>query len=431
MKSILEIPMIESEFDSACMRRALVLAQKGRGHVAPNPMVGAVIVNGQGAVLGEGYHQLFGGAHAEINAINHAKSWDHCLKGATLYVTLEPCSHHGKTPPCVDAILHEGIARVVVATKDPNPLVSGRGIKKLMDHGVQVDVGLLENEAKQLNATFIKYITEKLPYITLKTAMTLDGKIATVTGQSQWISSLESRAYTHQLRHESAAIMVGIGTVLKDDPRLTTRMAGVQTRDPMDQIQLDVRGIQVDMEKNRHENQEEVHKTRETQETQERVRPKPKDPHRIIVDTHLRIPLEAKVLHLESTSVTFIACAKGADPQKVSALEARGARVLQLGTHQGRVDLNALMLALGEAGIDSILLEGGAELNFSALQAGIVDKVLAFVAPKVVGGSGAKGPVGGQGIRELSQAIAFEGLKARSIGEDVLLEAVVKSCLQV
>lgn len=413
MRSILEITNIESEFDDACMQRALVLAQKGCGHVAPNPMVGAVIVNGQGAVLGEGYHQLFGTAHAEINAINHAKSWGHCLKGTTLYVTLEPCSHFGKTPPCVHAILQEGITRVVVATKDPNPLVSGRGIKKLIDHGVQVDVGLLEIEAKQLNAPFIKYITEKLPFVTLKTAMTLDGKIATVTGQSQWISSPESRAYTHQLRHENTAIMVGIGTVLKDDPRLTTRIEGVQTRDPMDQLHPDVKGMQVDLEKNRHKKQEEM-------------RRKPKDPHRIIVDTHLRIPLEAKVLHLESTSVTFIACAKGADSQKVSALEAQGARVLQLGTHQGRVDLNALMQVLGEAGIDSILLEGGAELNFSALQGGVVDKVLAFVAPKIVGGSLAKGPVGGQGIKELSQAIGFEGLKARCIGEDVLLEAMVK-----
>lgn len=390
------------DLDLQSMRRALVLAQKGRGHVAPNPMVGAVIVNAQGQVLGEGFHQLYGTAHAEINGINQAKSGGHSLKGTTLYVTLEPCSHYGKTPPCVDAILQEGIARVVVATKDPNPLVSGRGIKKLMAHGVQVDVGLLEEESIQLNAAFIKYITEKLPYVTLKTAMTLDGKIATVTGQSQWISSPESRAYTHQLRHESTAIMVGIGTVLTDDPRLTTRMSGVQTRDPMDQTQPDEQTKQEDMHQ------------------------MPKDPHRIIVDTHLRIPLEAKVLHLESSSVTFIACAKGADSKKVRALEAQGARVLQLGTRQGRVDLNALMQVLGEKGMDSILLEGGAELNFSALQAGIVDKVLAFVAPKIVGGAAAKGPVGGEGIKELDQAVAFEGLTARTIGEDVLIEARVK-----
>lgn len=358
------------------MRRALDLASQGKGFVSPNPLVGAVIVK-DGKIVGEGYHEFFGGPHAEVNAFRNAVE---DVRGATMYVTLEPCNHHGKTPPCTEAIISNGIKKVIICLKDPNPLVSGQGMKRLEDAGIEVEVGLLSEEGQRQNEVFLMYMRTKRPFVMMKTAMTLDGKIATRTNASQWITGEASRAFTHELRHEVSGIMVGIGTVLADDPSLTTR----------------------------------------------RVKGGGKDPLRIIVDSRGRIPLDARVLHLTSEAKTIIATTSEISPEKTEAIRALGAEVWVLPTKDQRVDLQALMGLLGEKGIASILLEGGSELNYSALKAGIVDKVYTFIAPKIIGGVKAKGPVGGYGIEDLSQAIALEKMSVVHFGEDVLIEAMIK-----
>jgi diaminohydroxyphosphoribosylaminopyrimidine deaminase/5-amino-6-(5-phosphoribosylamino)uracil reductase len=381
MRVFLRGDSMSNALDKKYMKLALELAQLGKGKVSPNPMVGAVIVR-DGEVLGKGYHQAFGEAHAEVNAILESKNSGHQLEGATIYVTLEPCSHHGKTPPCADALIHEKFARVVIAMEDPNPLVSGRGIKKLQEHGIEVDLGLMGAEARKLNEIFITYISKNKPFVVMKSAMSLDGKIATATGDSKWISSEASRQYVHQLRADLSAIMVGIGTDLSDDPQLTTRL-------------LMGNGVA-------------------------------KDPHRIIVDTHLRIPLTARVLHLESLAKTIIVCGESYDLEKRKNIESLGAQVIPIATKDGRVDLNALMTGLMALQIDSILLEGGSSLNFSALKSGIVDKIMFFVAPLVIGGELSKGPVGGEGISLLTDAFSLLELSVQSIGKDLLIEAYLQ-----
>jgi diaminohydroxyphosphoribosylaminopyrimidine deaminase/5-amino-6-(5-phosphoribosylamino)uracil reductase len=358
------------------MNHALKLARMGAGYTSPNPMVGAIIVK-NGRMIGEGYHEVCGGPHAEVNAIEKATEE---VEGATLYVTLEPCSHYGKTPPCALKLIEKKFSRVVVAMQDPNPMVAGRGIQMLRDHGIEVEVGLLEGEAQKLNEVFIKYMTLHKPFCVLKTAMTLDGKIASVTGESQWITNETSRAYVHQLRHEMSGIMVGIGTVLKDDPSLTTRLKDKQG----------------------------------------------KDPARIVVDSRLRIPLDAKMLSLTSIAPTIIATTSLADPEKAAKLEALGAILIYTPVKEGRVDLDVLMIELAERGIDGILLEGGAQLNEAALKSGIVDKVMTFIAPKLLGGSSAPTPVGGQGIERLKDAIELEHMQVTQMAGDLLIEASVK-----
>ena len=358
------------------MKRALELAEKGRGYTKPNPLVGAVIVR-ENRIIGEGYHQQYGGAHAEINAFLNATE---DVAGATMYVTLEPCAHFGKTPPCANAIVDRKISEVVIAMKDPNPLVAGQGIKILEEHGIKVTVGVLEEEASRLNEIFLKYIQTKLPFVIMKTAMTLDGKIASVTGDSKWITNEASRQYVHQLRHQVSGIMVGIGTILADDPELTTRLK-------------EGGGI---------------------------------DPVRIIVDSRARIPLEAKVLNLTSKSKTIVAVSEKADKEKLHKLMNKGAEVLMVPLKNDRVDLHCLMEQLGQKGIDSILLEGGAALNFSALQEGIIDKVISFIAPKLLGGDRAKTPVGGEGIPEMRHAILLEDLQISRFREDFMIEGYLK-----
>ncbi|NTW71433.1 MAG: bifunctional diaminohydroxyphosphoribosylaminopyrimidine deaminase/5-amino-6-(5-phosphoribosylamino)uracil reductase RibD [Eubacteriaceae bacterium] len=353
------------------MKRALELAEKGEGCVNPNPLVGAVVVK-NGKIIGEGYHEYCGGAHAEINAFRDA---GRDLAGSTLYVTLEPCSHHGRTPPCAEAIVKNKIAEVVIGMKDPNPLVSGSGIKILSDNGIKVRIGVLEEEARRLNEIFIKFITWKRPFCLMKTAMTLDGKIATETGESRWISNEQSRAYVHEIRNKYAAIMVGIGTVLKDDPSLTCRQGEDE-----------------------------------------------KEPVRIIIDSNLRIPLTAKVLNCRTPSKTIIAAVEGTDPEGIKRIEEKGAKVMLTPPIDGRVDFPFLMDLLGKENIDSILLEGGAELNYSALKSGIVDKVISFIAPKIIGGRNAPTPVGGKGVRNLQEAFMFENIKVKSFGDDVMIE---------
>ena len=369
------------------MKRALELAKFGEGHTAPNPLVGAVIVK-DGQIIGEGWHALYGGPHAEIMAFQSLKG---SAEGATLYVTLEPCSHFGKTPPCVDAIIAHKISKVVVAMLDPNPLVSGRGIQKLIEHGITVKTGVLESESADLNEPFLKFITTGCPLVVVKTAMTLDGKLASATGDSKWISNAASRQLVHKMRNKYNGIMVGIGTVLADDPNLTTRLV------------MNIEDGAADT----------IHKA--------------SDPHRIIVDTHARTPLTAKVLNLpDSKAMTIIATTELAPRQNRLALEAKGAIVLTLPSKEGHVDLKSLMTKLGEMKIDSVLVEGGSELNFSLFNEQLVDRVFAFIAPKIIGGRNAKTPVAGEGIALMHDAIQLENVKVSMIESDILIEATVK-----
>ncbi|WP_088552971.1 bifunctional diaminohydroxyphosphoribosylaminopyrimidine deaminase/5-amino-6-(5-phosphoribosylamino)uracil reductase RibD [Calderihabitans maritimus] len=364
--------------DEFFMREALNLARNGLGRTSPNPAVGALIVK-EGRVIGRGYHRKAGTPHAEILALREAGKE---AEGATLYVNLEPCSHYGRTPPCSEAIIKAGIKRVVAAMVDPNPKVAGRGLAHLKAAGIKVKVGVLEEEARKLNEFFIKHITTGFPFVTLKGAMTLDGKIATVTGDSRWVTGPLAREYVHQLRDQYDAIMVGVGTVLADDPLLTTRLPEGQGRDPV----------------------------------------------RVIVDSRLRIPLEAKVVNIseKSSAPTIVATTNLADPERKKVLEDKGVEVLTVNHKDSRVDLNHLMMLLGQRGIISVLLEGGAQLNASAIEAGIVDKILMFIAPKIIGGSLAPGPVGGRGIEKMQEALLLHEVEVTTIGADVLISAYIR-----
>ena len=361
--------------DEKYMRMALSLARKGCGLAAPNPMVGAVIVK-EGRVIGRGYHQKYGGPHAEQNALS---SCTEPPQGAVMYVTLEPCSHYGKTPPCADKIVEKKIGRVVVGALDPNPLVAGRGIEKIRNAGIPVVTGVLAEESIALNEVFMKYIVTKRPFVVLKAAMSLDGKIATADGESQWISCETSREEVHRLRHELTGIMAGIGTVLADDPMLNCRIPGG------------------------------------------------KQPVRIIVDSHLSIPENSKLAASAKEFPLVVASVEKADASKKARLEVMGAKVIEIPANQdGHVDLNALMERLGEMKIDSILLEGGGRLAEGALKAGIVDKVQFYIAPVLIGGEGAKTPVEGRGIETLSQAWHISDWKAETIGDDLKIIGYIK-----
>jgi len=353
------------------MSRALALAERGRGHVEPNPLVGAVVVR-EGEIVGEGFHERFGGPHAEVNAI--AAAGEAC-RGATLYVTLEPCSHHGKTPPCVDAVLRAGFARVVAAMIDPDPRNRGRGIEKLRRAGVEVEVGLLEAEARRLNAPFIKLTTTGLPFVTAKWAMSLDGKIATRTGDSRWISSGPSREVVHDLRGKADAILVGIGTVLADDPLLTARPPG------------------------------------------------PRVAARVVADTRARLPLHSQLVETASEAPVVVATTQAAPEEKRRALADAGAEVLVLPERDGRVSLRELMGELGRRQMTNVLMEGGGELFASAVREGLVDKVLAFVAPRLIGGRDAPTPLEGDGVALIEQAIETRDWSVRRVGDDLLIEA--------
>jgi diaminohydroxyphosphoribosylaminopyrimidine deaminase/5-amino-6-(5-phosphoribosylamino)uracil reductase len=361
--------------DTKYMERAIELAERGAGYTKPNPLVGAVIVKNN-KIIGEGYHQFYGGPHAEINAFKNAVE---NVIDAEMYVSLEPCSHYGKTPPCAEAIVKSGIKKVIIGMKDPNPLVAGRGINILKEAGIEVVHGILEDKVRKLNEIFIKYITTQKPFVILKTAMTLDGKIAAVTGDSKWITNELSRRYVHEIRHRLSGIMVGIETVIKDDPMLTTRLE-------------DKEGI---------------------------------DPVRIIVDSKGRIPLEARVLNSNSGSKTIVVVTESADKNKIKAIEAKGAEVIITPQKDNKVDLSYLMKELGEREIDSILLEGGSTLNYSALEEGIVDKVITFIAPKIIGGSAAKTPVGGEGKTLMKDAILLHNMEFSKFQEDIMIEAYI------
>lgn len=362
--------------DIQFMKRALELAKKGSGFTNPNPLVGAVIVK-DGRIIGEGYHEVYGSHHAEVNAFRNAKE---DVNGATMYVTLEPCSHYGKTPPCANVIVERGIKKVVVGLNDPNPLVAGKGIQILRDNGIEVITGVLEEEGKKLNEIFLKYITKGLPFCILKTAMTLDGKIAAYTGDSKWITNETSRRFVHQLRHRVSGIMVGIGTIFADDPLLNTRLEDAEGSDPI----------------------------------------------RIIVDSSGKIPLDAKVLNIESKANTIIAAAELISRDKIKALEDMGAEVIITPLKNNQVDLVYLMKVLGHRKIDSVLLEGGSELNYSALEEGIVDKVNSFISPKIIGGREAKTPVGGKGKELMKDAILLKDVEIHSFGNDIMIEGYIR-----
>lgn len=357
--------------DTEFMRMALELAQRGRGRTNPNPMVGAVVVK-DGRVIGQGYHDHYGALHAERAAL---QSCAESPRGAVLYVTLEPCCHFGRQPPCTDAILEAGIKRVVVGSSDPNPLVSGRGLKQLRAGGVQVETGILQAECDALNPVFFHFIRTGTPYVMMKYAMTMDGKIATRTGASRWITGEAARRRVHADRGRYAAIMAGVGTVLADDPLLTCRTEGGRT------------------------------------------------PLRVICDTHLRIPLEGQIVRTAPSVPTVIAAGNGS-AEKRELLEAAGCRVWELPMPDGHVDLRALMKRLGEEKIDSVLLEGGGTLNWAALEAGIVHKVQAYIAPKLFGGA-AKTPVVGLGAALPEQAFLLKNTTVTALGEDFLLESEV------
>lgn len=357
------------------MRRALALARRGLGHTSPNPCVGAVIARGR-RILGEGWHRAAGRAHAEVEALRDAARRGHRnLRGATLFVTLEPCSTHGRTPPCTDAILAAGLRRVVVGAGDPNPAHAGRGLRLLRRAGVRVERSPLADECAALNEGWNRWIVTKRPWVVAKVAMTLDGKIATASGESRWITGKRARRVAHQLRAESDAVLVGLGTLLADDPSLTAR-------DP-------------------------------------RGRPLPRQPLRVILDSAACTPTKSRALTSPGGG-TILAVARGAPAARVRRLEAAGARVLRVSAPSGRPDPRRLLHRLGRLGVVRLLVEGGGEVLASFFEAGLVDEVAFFIAPRVLGGADAKRAVAGTGFRRWRLGPAIEGLRLTRVGSDLL-----------
>ncbi len=358
--------------DEMYMRQALRLARRGSGKVSPNPMVGAVIVKG-GRVIGRGYHHYFGGDHAEVDALKNAEG---DVSGSTLYVTLEPCRHWGKTPPCTDAIIKSKIGKVVVGMLDPFPQMQGKSIELLKKHGIETVVGILENDCRALNEVYLKYITSGLPYVTVKWAQTLDGKIATTQGRSRWISSPESLKFAHRLRATHDAILVGVNTVIKDKPELTTRLV------------------------------------------------KGRNPVRVILDSQLRIPLDAKVLANQAAAKTLVAAIPAAPTKKLAALKKIGIEVLIVPPDSnGHVDLKALLKMLAQRQISSVLVEGGAETITSFLRLGLADKIIAIIAPRIMGqGTDA---VGDLNITDISRALKLTFTRVYRSGVDIVMEGKI------
>ncbi len=360
------------------MRRALELARKGEGHTSPNPMVGCVVVK-DGRIISEGYHEKYGEFHAERNALTRCTE---DTAGADLYVTLEPCCHQGKTPPCTDIIIEKKIARVFVGSMDSNPLVAGKGVQILRDHGIYVETGILDAECRKLNEVFYHYIATKTPFVVMKYAMTLDGKIACATGDSKWVTGEIARTQVHRMRGRYRGIMVGIGTVLADDPMLNCRVEG---------------GV---------------------------------DPVRIICDSNLHIPTESQIVKTASDIETIVACSQEAleserKQEKIRRLKEAGIQIIGTEGAHG-VNLVELMKKLGEQNIDSILLEGGGTLNASALEDGIVNKVYAYIAGKLIGGMDARSPVEGMGIDRMADAITLQNMEIEKLGDDFCIVGYVK-----
>jgi diaminohydroxyphosphoribosylaminopyrimidine deaminase/5-amino-6-(5-phosphoribosylamino)uracil reductase len=358
------------------MKRALELAKKGWGRTKPNPLVGAVIVKND-KIIGEGYHEKLGESHAEVNAIR--SSIEDC-KGAELYINLEPCSHYGKTPPCVYRIIESKIKKVVVAMADPNPRVSGKGISILRDNGIEVEVGVLKEEALRLNDIFINYITNKTPLVLLKWAMTADGKTATKTGDSKWISSHLSREYVHKLRNRYSSILVGINTVMKDNPELTSRSMDMENINPI----------------------------------------------RIVLDRFGRIPLSAKILDADESKPTIVATSEKMERDKRKKLSEMGVKVLILDENNGTLNLKTLIEELYKQEIDSILVEGGGTVASSFLEADLVDKIAAFIGPVIIGGKDAKTPIMGNGVNSIKDGFKIQLPEFQRFEDDILIEGYIK-----
>lgn len=372
--------------DDEYMKLALELAEKGRGRTNPNPMVGAVIVK-DGEIIGRGFHEKCGELHAERNAFLDCEKKGNNAEGAVMYVTLEPCCHYGKTPPCTEAIIAKGIKKVVVGAKDTNPLVGGKGIRILQEAGIEVEYGVMEKECRELNRIFFHYMEKKMPYVAMKYAMTSDGKIAAYTGKSKWITGDEARKHVHRCRSEYMGIMVGIGTVLKDDPMLNVRLDDGEYRNPV----------------------------------------------RIICDSDLNIPLDSKLVKTAGEIRTIIGFCKKQDEnvrceeksRKYEELEAAGCELVENGEKEGHIDLKEFMEKLGQMGIDSILLEGGGTLNYAALKENLVDYIYCYVAPKILGGKDALTPVEGRGAENPGNAVKLKIQRTVMLGEDLLIEQKV------
>ncbi|MDX9691402.1 MAG: bifunctional diaminohydroxyphosphoribosylaminopyrimidine deaminase/5-amino-6-(5-phosphoribosylamino)uracil reductase RibD [Acholeplasmataceae bacterium] len=352
------------------MKKAIDLADKGKGFVNPNPLVGAVIVK-NGNIIGEGYHEQFGSAHAEVNAFLNATE---DVEGAEMYVTLEPCSHYGKTPPCALKIIEKKIKKVYISQLDPNPLVNSKGVKLLKDAGIEVEYGILEDESRKQNEIFLKYIQTKKPFVALKYAMTLDGKIATRSGDSKWITNEKSRAFVHDLRNQYQAILVGVGTINKDNPKLNTRRNEVS-----------------------------------------------RDPIRVIIDLNLDINMNSYVIETSETQPTIIYTSTHADQQKIALLKNLGVQIIQLEAFPF-FNLNDVLVSLGEQKIDSVLVEGGSQILGSFIEQKCADKAYVFIAPKFIAGSTGLSPVGGQGVLMMKDAYQLKHTTVKTFDEDVLIE---------
>ena len=362
---------LQQEFDIKFMREALRQARKGLGRTSPNPVVGAVVVR-NGLAIAKAYHKKAGLPHAELEALTKLGGK---APGDTLYVTLEPCNHHGRTPPCTDAILRSGLKRVVVGMKDPNPDVSGGGCELLRENGIEVKTGVLETECRILNEAFLKYVISKRPFVIAKSAITLDGWTATATGHSEWITNDNSRQFVHGLRDRIDAVMVGVQTVLVDDPRLTTRLKRGRGRDPL----------------------------------------------RIVVDTHLRTPLNATILDNDSSTSTLIVVGPDVSPVVLNRFKKEGVSTLVCPTKADRIDLASLMDILAERKVTSILVEGGASLIGSMLRERLIDKFLIFEAPKILGGDDGVPMAAGPGPKKMDQCVVLKDIQIRRFGEDILI----------
>lgn len=361
------------DLDEKYMRMALRLARKGAGRTSPNPMVGAVLVRGA-KIVGRGYHRRAGEDHAEIVALKQAGAR---ARGATLYINLEPCNHLGRTPPCTASLIRSGLKEVVVGIVDPNPRVAGKGIRKLRQAGIKVRRGLLEEECRRLNEAFAKSITRRVPFVILKLAASLDGRIATVTGESQWITGAAARRYVHQLRDEVDGVLVGVDTVLKDNPQLTCRLPGGR------------------------------------------------DPWRIVLDSHLRIRSKVRLLTQRGAEKTIVVAGPRAPAARVRAIERLGAKVWRLPVKGQWIQFPSLLKKLGKMGFLSVMIEGGARTAARALSDGIVDRVVFFYAPKIIGGDG-KAMVESLGIRTMGRCKAVEEVETRRFGQDLMVTGRLK-----
>jgi diaminohydroxyphosphoribosylaminopyrimidine deaminase/5-amino-6-(5-phosphoribosylamino)uracil reductase len=366
---------VKTDRDARFMRRALELAERGRGLTSPNPMVGAVVVSGD-TIVGEGFHERAGGPHAEVVALAAAGPRS---RGSTLYVTLEPCSHHGRTPPCAPAVVAAGVQRVVAALVDPDPRVSGQGLATLRAAGVEVTASVLTDEAERQNRSFVAAMRLGRPHVTLKAAMTLDGRIADLHGESKWITGAEARAVAHRLRSESDAIVVGVGTALRDDPALTVRLDA----------------------------------------------PWPREPYRVVLDTHARTPADARLIATATPARALVMTGEDASRERVAALTGAGATVIPVVVRDGHVDLRAVLDALAAREVRALLVEGGGEVHGAFLDAGLVDRVAVFIAPRLLGGRGATSAIEGAGS-PLKSALHLGALEVTQVGGDVLIEADVR-----